>query len=330
MKYLVMECHNAYAVLMDEDSRFVNAANMHYEVGQVVTDPILMESDKPTPVMSKKFIIRTIAAAACIAIVSLAGMHFFIKAPEEPHTVVFVSAAADIKMELDSKGSVISITSDTEKGKEIIKKFKETHKVNEDRVDLASDILEFQIENGYISSGDTVEVLLPSDNSNNKTYKEEFKSEIVKHDLTPEIKEIKGEPPHEPPKPPAPAGTAPAPEPGKPHTDAEAKHEEAHETSAVKPPVSPELPKQPDTPIGGEPKRDEPAAEQPPSAPADDKAPDAPAPPAGRGAEEPSKPAEPGEAVKPGTPHDDSRHPVPPLVGQAVPNHDNLEIPKPH
>lgn len=326
MKYLVMECHNAYAVLMDEDSRFVNAANMHYEVGQVVTDPILMESDKPTPVMSKKFIIRTIAAAACIAIVSLAGMHFFIKAPEEPHTVIFVSAAADIKMELDGKGSVISITSDTEKGKEIIKKFKETHKVNEDRVDLASDILEFQIENGYISSGDTVEVLLPSDNSNNKTYKEEFKSEIVKHDLTPEIKEIKGEPPHEPP---APAGTAPAPEPGKPHTDAEAKHEEAHETAAVKPPVSPELPKQPEPPAG-EPKHDEPAAEQPPSAPADDKAPDAPVPPAGRGAEEPSKPAEPGEAVKPGTPHDDSHHPVPPLVGQAVPNHDNLEIPKPH
>ena len=326
MKYLVMECHNAYAVLMDEDSRFVNAANMHYEVGQVVTDPILMESDKPTPVMSKKFIIRTIAAAACIAIVSLAGMHFFIKAPEEPHTVIFVSAAADIKMELDGKGSVISITSDTEKGKEIIKKFKETHKVNEDRVDLASDILEFQIENGYISSGDTVEVLLPSDNSNNKTYKEEFKSEIVKHDLTPEIKEIKGEPPHEPP---APAGTAPAPEPGKPHTDAEAKHEESHETAAVKPPVSPELPKQPEPPAG-EPKHDEPAAEQPPSAPADDKAPDAPVPPAGRGAEEPSKPAEPGEAVKPGTPHDDSHHPVPPLVGQAVPNHDNLEIPKPH
>lgn len=326
MKYLVMECHKAYAVLMDEDSRFVNAANMHYEVGQVVTDPILMESDKPTPVMSKKFIIRTIAAAACIAIVSLAGMHFFIKAPEEPHTVIFVSATADIKMELDGKGSVISITSDTEKGKEIIKKFKETHKVNEDRVDLASDILEFQIENGYISSGDTVEVLLPSDNSNNKTYKEEFKSEIVKHDLTPEIKEIKGEPPHEPP---APAGTAPAPEPGKPHTDAEAKHEEAHETAAVKPPVSPELPKQPEPPAG-EPKHDEPAAEQPPSAPADDKAPDAPVPPAGRGAEEPSKPAEPGEAVKPGTPHDDSHHPVPPLVGQAVPNHDNLEIPKPH
>lgn len=257
MKYLVMECHKAYAVLMDEDSRFVNAANMHYEVGQVVTDPILMESDKTTPVMSKKFIIRTIAAAACIAIVSLAGMHFFIKAPEEPHTVIFVSAAADIKMELDGKGSVISITSDTEKGKEIIKKFKETHKVNEDRVDLASDILEFQIENGYISSGDTVEVLLPSDNSNNKTYKEEFKSEIVKHDLTPEIKEIKGEPPHEPP---APAGTAPAPEPGKPHTDAEAKHEEAHETAAVKPPVSPELPKQPEPPAG-EPKHDEPAAE---------------------------------------------------------------------
>jgi len=33
MKYIVMECHEGYAVLMDEESRFVNAANMHYEVG---------------------------------------------------------------------------------------------------------------------------------------------------------------------------------------------------------------------------------------------------------------------------------------------------------
>ena len=155
MKYLVMECHEGYAVLMDEESRFVNAANMHYEVGQVVTDPVLMDTDKHSPSVSRRFIVRTIAAAACFAIVSLAGMHFFMKAPEEPHTVVFVSAAADIRMELDSKGSVVSITSDTEEGKEIIRKFKENHKVDDNRVDLASDILEFQIENGYISSGDT-------------------------------------------------------------------------------------------------------------------------------------------------------------------------------
>ena len=36
MKYLIMECHMAYAVVLDEDGRFLKAANMDYEVGQTV------------------------------------------------------------------------------------------------------------------------------------------------------------------------------------------------------------------------------------------------------------------------------------------------------
>ena len=48
MKYVVMECHTAYAILMDEDSRFVKAANLNYEVGQTVENPVLMESFKQT------------------------------------------------------------------------------------------------------------------------------------------------------------------------------------------------------------------------------------------------------------------------------------------
>lgn len=45
MNYLVMECHEAYAILMDEESRFFHAANLHYTVGQTVTSPILMQQE---------------------------------------------------------------------------------------------------------------------------------------------------------------------------------------------------------------------------------------------------------------------------------------------
>lgn len=37
MKYLVMECHPAYAVVLDEKGRFIKVANFNYEVGQTVT-----------------------------------------------------------------------------------------------------------------------------------------------------------------------------------------------------------------------------------------------------------------------------------------------------
>ena len=37
MKYLVMECHPAYAVVLDEKGRFLKVANLNYEPGQTVS-----------------------------------------------------------------------------------------------------------------------------------------------------------------------------------------------------------------------------------------------------------------------------------------------------
>ena len=38
MSYLVMECHPGYVVLLDEEGRFLKAANLRYEIGQTVYD----------------------------------------------------------------------------------------------------------------------------------------------------------------------------------------------------------------------------------------------------------------------------------------------------
>ena len=42
MKYLVVECGLSYAVVLDEEGRFLKVANLHYQVGQTVTDVIEM------------------------------------------------------------------------------------------------------------------------------------------------------------------------------------------------------------------------------------------------------------------------------------------------
>ena len=46
MSYIVMECHSSYAILLDEEGRFLKAANLHYEVGQTVYDPVLMRDKR--------------------------------------------------------------------------------------------------------------------------------------------------------------------------------------------------------------------------------------------------------------------------------------------
>ena len=42
MKYIVMECHFSYAILLDEEGRFLKAAYRGYQVGQSVYDPVLV------------------------------------------------------------------------------------------------------------------------------------------------------------------------------------------------------------------------------------------------------------------------------------------------
>ena len=42
-----MECRRSYAVLLDQEGRFVKAANLRYEVGQTVFDPVLLEEPAP-------------------------------------------------------------------------------------------------------------------------------------------------------------------------------------------------------------------------------------------------------------------------------------------
>ena len=58
MSYLVMECHPGYAVLLDEEGRFLKAANLRYEIGQTVYDPVLM---KETP-EKKRHTIRWVSS----------------------------------------------------------------------------------------------------------------------------------------------------------------------------------------------------------------------------------------------------------------------------
>lgn len=253
MKYLVMECHEGYAVLMDEESRFVNAANLHYEVGQTVTEPILLETEDKQKTGGRRIVMRAMkvaAAAACLGIVTVAGFSFFGKEKPAPRSVVFVSAAAEIEMELDDKGSVVKFKSDSEQGNEIIGKYIESHGETSDKADAANALLETQLENGYISAGDTVDVLVPDNDADNyRKYKSEFEDGVSKLDINVNVKrKVDPHPNHEPPTPPAvtdikgPAheeATKPtaSTEPAAPHEGL--KHEDKATAPAVVPPTAP-------------------------------------------------------------------------------------------
>ena len=73
MSYMVMECHPAYAVVLDENGRFLKVANLNYQVGQTV--PSVLEMSPPKK-PAFKAIWASVSAAACLGLLVLGGWQF--------------------------------------------------------------------------------------------------------------------------------------------------------------------------------------------------------------------------------------------------------------
>ena len=76
MKYMVMECHPGYAVVLDEDGHFLKVANLRYEPGQMVTDVIEMQAPQDRQKKKKRhsWMYSLPALAACFALMAVYGL----------------------------------------------------------------------------------------------------------------------------------------------------------------------------------------------------------------------------------------------------------------
>jgi len=177
MKYLVMECHDSYAVLMDEDSAFVTAANLHYSVGQTVTDPVIMSDTHTEKRRNAIVLTRFIAAAACLVLL-VGGSYTYYSYNYKTYSTVVISSDASVRMSLNKKGKVIKLESIDESGKELLEGYDGKGK---DQVTVANELLEIGKSKGMISNGDTVEFFISSESkSNYDELKSEIESEIPK------------------------------------------------------------------------------------------------------------------------------------------------------
>ena len=171
VKYIVMECHEGYVVLMDEESRFVNAANLGYTVGQTVTDPVLMEYGD-ADVRRKRRIIMTVAsAAACLAIAFGTGYHYY-ATNYKTYSTVIISSDAGVKMNLNKKGKVISLESTSPQGAEILNSYSGKGK---DKKDAINDILQIGLSKGFFTNGETISLYI---SENYQSLRSELEKEL--------------------------------------------------------------------------------------------------------------------------------------------------------
>lgn len=327
MKYIVLQCYNGYAVLIDEHSRYVFAANKGYKVGQTVTDPVIM-SDSNKKEKNFGAVIRCISAAvACVGILTLCGFSYY-SANLKTYSTITIDTASAISMEVNRTGKVIRLVSDTDKGKEIIKN---SDVKGMDTVSAANKIIKAEIENGYISDGETVDVVISGDSAvSADTFKTELETEMPELDVNVNVHE------HTPKKPVK--DTAPKAEKEKPVPDKNKDKENtplpvttqpapavtttaAVKTPVVKPPAATLPAETPKPPVKENDKENirendkvKPHAEKP-TAPAAPVTPEVP--------ETPETPEAPQPATKPAVHEKENTPQKPDIHNQQTPPHEN-------
>lgn len=153
MKYLVMECFDSYAVLLDEDGRFVKSANLGYEVGDTVKDPVLMR-DKPLEkkprTISKRLISGIVAIAA---IVTLFFGYNFYQNNFVPYSSILMAINPEVEMVLNQNGEVLEVEGTNEDGLTLIQDYEPA---SDDKVEVANDLVNRAIDMGFLAEGEKV------------------------------------------------------------------------------------------------------------------------------------------------------------------------------
>lgn len=153
MKYMVMECHPGYAVVLDEAGNFLKVANCRYEVGQMLTEVVPMQV--PTRKRKGKWVASLVAAAACLALVlgiTLPGNH-------QPYASVYVKINPEVRIDVDRKDQVVGLSGENQDGISLIEGYDYAHK----HLDLVTDeLVDRAIEMGYLQPDGQITISLDS------------------------------------------------------------------------------------------------------------------------------------------------------------------------
>ena len=177
MSYLVMECHPGYAVLLDEEGRFLKAANLRYEVGQTVYNPVLVNEPQKKSSHIVRWMSSGIAAAAACFLLFF-GFGYY-QNYIQPYSSIYLTINPEVKMDLNRQGTVVKLTGTNEDGKELLEGY---HGRGKDKVTAAEELIDRAIDMGFLSAGGQVSFSIDApDDALFQEYGTELRAEINEH-----------------------------------------------------------------------------------------------------------------------------------------------------
>ena len=155
MNYLVMEVHPAYAVVLDEEGRFLKAANLRYQVGDTVRDIVELRRPKEKRPALWKPLSGVAGLAACLCIVFFG----YYQPNFVPYGALRIQINPDVELTLSRTDRVLELEGLNEDGQSLIAGYEYSGK---DREDVTGELVERAIGLGYLSDGETVSITVTS------------------------------------------------------------------------------------------------------------------------------------------------------------------------
>ena len=178
MKYMVMECHTGYAVLLDEEGRFWKAADLHYEVGQTVENPVLMKQPQPSGRRRITRLVSSTVAAAAACLFLIFGFSYY-QNYLRIYSSIYLSINPEVQMDLNRYGNVVRLTGTNEDGAKLLEGYSGKGK---DKLTVADELIDRAIEMGFLSEGGQVSFFIDSpEDALFQEYGTELRAEINEH-----------------------------------------------------------------------------------------------------------------------------------------------------
>ena len=160
MRYLVMECHLGYAVVVDEDGRFLKVANLHYQVGQTLTEVFMLETPEPAATPSgqrrRHHWVAVLAMAVCL-LFAFTGVQIW---QQLPFASVYMTINPEVRIDVNRSDVVVELEGVNEDGEDLIEGYDYDHKSLEIVMD---ELVDRAIDQGYLHEGGEISLTLDAD-----------------------------------------------------------------------------------------------------------------------------------------------------------------------
>lgn len=175
MKYMVMECHPGYAVVLADDGRFLKVANMRYEVGQTVTEVTALDLPEihRQPVR-RRWLPALVAVAACLVLM-VASIFF---TGQTPYASVYMAINPEVRIDVNRNDIVVGVEGINTDGKDLLTGYDFGKK----NLDLVMDeLVDRAIDMGYLHEGGKITLSLDADENWVVTHSEHLTTQLTEH-----------------------------------------------------------------------------------------------------------------------------------------------------